>query len=828
VLHTRNGRISEQLARLAPPAGTAPRRTTLKALPAPAQVRSGAAPEFPAEEFDFWNDYGGFARGGREYVVRLRHGERTPHPWINVVARPSFGFHVSAGGSAFTWSQNSRDYQVTPWSNDPVINRPGEAILIRNVETGQVASPFAALSDDPVAIHEARHGTGRSTFRVWTDWVEAEAILLLAADAPARLSRVTVRNRSAASLRVEVVSYAELVLGNDRGRSASVIRARLDTALNALVARNPYATEIRGRATFLVADRPFGATTVARSAFLGTEGNLKRPAGLARWPEPLDDGDPCLAAKVALTLSAGGSETVTFVLGDTEEADLVKVIDGLRRPDAFEAAAKAADVLWDGFLGSLQVQTPDARLDRLVNTWLPYQALSCRLNGRSGFYQASGAYGFRDQLQDASALLLHDPGLLRAQLLNAAARQFPEGDVQHWWLPRTGAGVRTLISDDVVWLAHIAARYVEATGDASLMDETLPFVTGAALQPGQHDAFFSPKRTKRKVSVYEHCALALDLFMARTSERGLPLILGGDWNDGMNRVGVGGKGESVWLGWFGISTFDAFMPLARTRGDDERADRWAAHRDRLAAALEEHAWDGEWYRRASYDDGTPLGSRENDECRIDSIAQSWATISGAARPERARQAMDAALEQLADREGRLMRLFTPPFEATPHDPGYIKSYPPGVRENGGQYTHAAAWMVYALGRAGRGDEALDLFGLLNPISHAETRGDADRYRVEPYVAAADVYGVGEKAGRGGWTWYTGSAGWLYRAAVEGILGIELKDGKVRVAPNLPAGWPGFRATLVRNGVRTEVEVRREGGEVRVEVAENPSVPTRTD
>tara|TARA_R110000868_G_scaffold198474_3_gene444845 strand:+ start:28781 stop:37135 length:8355 start_codon:yes stop_codon:yes gene_type:complete len=809
VLHTRNGRISEQLARIerAHPEADGP---ALRALPAPTRKSARSVRAFPVETFAFWNGYGGFSDDGKEYVVRMRAGERTPQPWINVIAREDFGFHVSAAGAAFTWSVNSRDYQLTPWSNDPVINQPGEAILIRNSATGQVISPFAALSDDPMALHEARHGLGKSVFRVWTDWAEVEAVMTLAADAPARLTGVTVRNRGTAPLKVEAIAYAELVLGNNRGRTASMIRAAHDPQLQAVVARNPFATEISGRVTALAADRPLIATCVSRQAFLGRNGRMAHPDALAHWPEVGEaDGDPCLAAKVAMTIASGNAETVTFVLADSDQAGLSDVLTRARGPGALTRALVAAEAEWSDFLGHLQITTPDPKFDLMVNTWLPYQSLSCRIRGRSAFYQASGAFGFRDQLQDTSAWILQDPSLARAQILNAASRQFPEGDVQHWWLPRTGAGVRTTISDDVVWLAHITARYVDLTADTAILDEPLPFLSGPQLDPGQHDAFFVPDSDGDTAPLYEHCAQALDLAIARTGTNGLPLMLGGDWNDGMNRVGEQGRGESVWLGWFLLNTLDAFTPVAKERGDAARAEAWTSHRASLLAALESNGWDGAWYRRGFFDDGTPLGSHENPECRIDSIAQSWANISGAGDPDRARQALDAVLEHLADGQDNVLRLFTPPFQNTDQEPGYIKGYPPGVRENGGQYTHAATWVVHALGRAGRGTEALAMFDLINPISHSETREGADLYRVEPYVVAADIYGADDKIGRGGWTWYTGSAGWLYRAAVEGILGVQLEGGtRLRIDPSLPDDWPGFTVSLRRDGAEHVLEVQR--------------------
>jgi len=820
VLHTRNGRLAEQIDRL--DARRAKLAAERPARPAPlpqAEPRPSLPVPAPrGDGLEFWNGFGGFDAEGREYVVRLRHGESTPQPWINVIARDDFGFHVSAGGAGYTWAVNSRDYQITSWSNDPVVNRMVEAIHILDRDTGRIATPFVKLSDDPEAVFEARHGFGWSRFTGTTAWLEAEATQTLAAGVPAKLTRLRLTNRTDRPLRLEVSSYAELVLGQHRARTATALRVGYDEELGAVIAKNPYETAITGRVTALAADLPADGWLVSRLEWLGRGGAMMRPAAVVDWPRPrlgtgryADEthGDPCAALMLRIELPPRGSRELSFILADAPKDEIAAVLLQARAPGAADAAAARNRREWDEFLGTLQVETPDRALDLMVNGWLPYQALGCRLRARTAFYQASGAFGFRDQLQDTLALMLQDPGLARAQLLNAGSRQFREGDVQHWWLPRTGAGVRTKIVDDVVWLAYGTATYVAATGDAGILDEPLPWLEGPLLDPVEHDRFFQPDVSADTAPLYEHCAKALDLALERTGERGLPLFLGGDWNDGMNRVGEEGRGESVWMGWLLIAGIDAFAPLAEARGDGDRAARLRGHREALAAAMEREAWDGAWYRRGWYDSGVPLGSAESDECQIDSIAQSWAMISGAADPERAARAADSALEHLYDDDARLLRLFRPAFDRTPHEPGYIKAYPPGVRENGGQYTHAAAWMVYALARAGRTAEAHRLFAAINPVNHALDRASAERYRVEPYVVAADVYAAPERPGQGGWTWYTGSAGWLYRAAVEGILGITLEGGEVKVRPNLPPDWPGFRATLRRNGREWRLTVTRD-------------------
>jgi cyclic beta-1,2-glucan synthetase len=448
-------------------------------------------------------------------------------------------------------------------------------------------------------------------------------------------------------------------------------------------------------------------------------------------------------------------------------------------------------------------------MDIMLNGSLLYQTLACRYWARSAFYQASGAYGFRDQLQDVMSLMVSKPEMAREHILRAAARQFVEGDFQHWWFPPAGQGVRTRISDDRAWLATVAAHYVETTGDAAILDERVPFLDGTALKPGEHDLYFQPHPAEETASLFEHCARGLDLSLS-TGAHGLPLIGTGDWNDGMNRVGEAGKGESVWPGWFFHAALTAFIPIAATRNEPARAKAWQEHANGLRGALDREAWDGGWYRRGYYDDGTPLGSAASEECRIDSIAQSWAAISGAGDPARVVQAMAALDSQLVHRGDRLAPLFTPPFDKTALDPGYIKGYPPGIRENGGQYTHAAAWSIMGFAALGQGDKAAELFSLINPINHAATRAGVLRYKVEPYVVAADVYSVQPHVGRGGWTWYTGSAGWLYRAGIESILGLRIKADSLLIDPCIPMGWSGFEMTLRYRGAVYEISVHNPG------------------
>ncbi|MBV2142270.1 DUF3131 domain-containing protein [Falsochrobactrum sp. TDYN1] len=763
----------------------------LASAPRPIEV-----PRPSGDDLSFWNGYGGFAEDG-SYVVRVNGSTNTPHPWINVIANPSFGFHVSAEGSAFTWAGNSRDYQLTPWANDPVTNRTGEAIYILDRETGRTFAPTANVLRDEAVTYEARHGHGHSAFSAQHGELALELTHIVDVEKPVRLSRLTIANHGRAMRKLRIYGYVEWVLGNVRAKNAPFIVPSHDDEMGALFATNPYHPEKSGQVAFFAANEKPHSLTSDRNEFIGATGSVDRPEIVLQGKSlsnTVEAGrDPCAALAFDIEVGPGESRELVFLLGNADNQEQATALVSEIRQVSFDERLAATEKQWEGLFNRVQVKTPDPAFDLMVNGWLPYQAVACRIWARAAFYQASGAFGFRDQLQDTLSLLLMDSSLARAQIINAASRQFREGDVQHWWLPATGAGVRTLISDDVVWLGYGASLYVETTGDRSILDEKLPFLEGRKLEEGEHDAFYEPEISKDTASLYEHCALALDLAVTRTGKHGLPLILGGDWNDGMNLVGVKGEGESVWLGWFLAYTLKQFIPIAQSREDPARAERWQAHVESLTKALDRDGWDGEWYRRGFYDNGAPLGSKDSDECRIDAIAQSWSVLSGVADPRRAEQAM-ASLEKylLDDGEGELLRLFTPPFDKTVQEPGYIKGYPPGVRENGGQYTHGATWAILALARMGKAAEAWRLFSLISPISHGR---NPDVYRVEPYVIAADIYSVEPRRGQGGWTWYTGSAGWFYRIATEGILGVTRRGDRLHLDPALPPEWDGYEASL---------------------------------
>ena len=787
VLLAQRGSLADQVDRAHAPMS---RRNPPGQLSRTDSVPTGPSPR----ELEFFNGLGGFAANGTEYATVLAPGESTPAPWINVIANPAFGFQVAAEGSGFTWSLNSRENQLTPWSNDPVTDRPGEAIYLRDEETGQVWGPTAAPIHDRNAFHSAIHGQGYSRFEHESHGIALDLLMYVPLEDPVRISRLTVRNVSGRTRRLSVTAYVEWVLGMSRCDSAPFIVTEIDARTGAMFARNPWNISFGSRVAFADLGGRQTQWTGDRREFLGRHGTLAEPAALrgkARLSQQVGAGfDPCGALQAPVQLEPGATAEIVFLLGEATDAGSAQALVEQYRSADLEAVFLTVVAHWDRVLGTVQVRTPDRSMDVILNRWMLYQTLACRMWARSAFYQASGAYGFRDQLQDAMAIAVSRPVLAREHLLRAAGRQFTEGDVQHWWLPSAGQGVRTRIADDRIWLAYATQHYVETTGDAAVLDETVPFIEGQALGPDEHDAYFQPSTADETASLFEHCARALDQSLA-VGTHGLPLIGTGDWNDGLNRMGELGRGESSWLGWFLHATLVSFAPVANARGETARGTRWLAHAEALRDALEREAWDGGWYRRGYFDDGSPLGSAASDECRIDCIAQSWSVMSGAADPARAAEAMAAVEQRLIDRDGGLALLFEPPFDRTPRDPGYIKGYPPGIRENGGQYTHAATWSVIAFAQLGQAEKAAELFSMLNPVNRATTRADVHRYKVEPYVVAADVYSVAPHVGRGGWTWYTGSAGWMYRAGLEWILGFRVRGSCLQLEPCIPAHWPGF-------------------------------------
>jgi len=784
------GSLSEQLQGRRPPAARTP---ALKVLATRASS-TPVATSGPRTDLMLTNNVGGFTRDGREYVITLAPGQTTPAPWVNVIANAHFGTVVSENGVGYTWCENAHEFRLTPWNNDPVTDASGEAFYLRDEETGRFWSP-SPLPARGERAYVSRHGFGYSTFEHDNDRIHSEMTVHVALDAPVKFSVLKVRNDSADVRRLSVTGYVEWVLGDLRPKSAMHVTTEVDPDTGALFAHNPFNSEFPDRIAFFDVDETSRTLTGDRMEFLGRNGSLQKPAAMARTRLSGRVGaalDPCAAIQVGFDLAPGQERQLVFRMGVGRGRDDARtLVQRFRGPAAARDALESVWKYWKRTLGAVQVETPDESVNVLVNGWLVYQTLACRLWARSGYYQSGGAFGFRDQLQDVMALVHAEPRLVRDHLLLCASRQFVEGDVQHWWHPPMGRGVRTRCSDDYLWLPLATCRYVFATGDTGILDEMVPFLEGRPVNPEDESYYDLPGRSGESASIYDHCVRAIRHGL-RFGAHGLPLIGSGDWNDGMNLVGIRGKGESVWLAFFLCEVLRQFATLARQRDDTALAEECDAVDRRLRESIELHGWDGAWYRRAYFDDGTPLGSATNPECRIDSIAQSWSVLSGAGDAGRSRQAMDAVDEHLVRRADNLVQLLDPAFDQSSLDPGYIRGYVPGVRENGGQYTHAAIWASMAFAALGDNRRAWELFTIINPANHALSGEAAERYKVEPYVVAADVYASSTHVGRGGWTWYTGSAGWMYRLLLESLLGLRLDVDKLRFEPCLPAHWPSFR------------------------------------
>jgi cellobiose phosphorylase len=758
----------------------------------------------PDKNLIFFNGTGGFTPDGREYVISITKDKKTPAPWVNVLANKGFGSVISESGMAYTWAENSHEYRVTPWHNDPVRDSGGEAIYIRDEETGHFWSPVPIIKNNGFTI--CRHGFGYSVFEHKEGEISTELWVYVALDAPVKFSVLRIKNNSSRPYKLSVTDYLEWVLGDMRHKSAMHIITSSDPATGSLYAVNPYNAEFPNRVAFLQTDELSWSFTCDRTEFLGRNGTLQYPDALLRSKLSGKKGvsmDPCAAIQVAVDLPAGQEREVVFRMGSGRDMeDAARLLKRFRGSGAARTALESVWEYWKHTLNTVQVETPDQSINVLANGWLLYQTLACRIWARSGFYQSGGAFGFRDQLQDAMALIHSNPQLLREVLVLFASRQFLEGDVQHWWHPPVGRGVRTHCSDDYLWLPLATCRYVTGTGDTGVLDEMVHFLEGRPVNPEDDSYYDLPGKSEEAGSLYEHCKRSI-VHGLRFGEHGLPLIGTCDWNDGMNLVGNQGKGESVWLAFFLYEVVTLFAPIAGFKGDSDFVDTCNNAAKALKENIDRNAWDGLWYRRAYFDNGLPLGSSVNDECQIDSISQSWSVLSGAGDASRSKSAMKSVAKRLVRYDYSLVQLLDPPFDKSDLNPGYIKGYVPGVRENGGQYTHAAIWLAMAFAKMGDNNKAWEILSIINPVRHSLTPEATARYKVEPYVISADVYAVSPHTGRGGWSWYTGSAGWMYRLIIESILGLSLEVDKLYLKPCVPSEWKSyqinyrFRETIYR-------------------------------
>ena len=750
--------------------------------------------ELPPETLEYQNNYGGFGANGRSYIMNLDK-LATPAPWVNVIANSVFGTLVTERGGGFSWDYNSIEARLTPWRNDPANDRPAEAWYVWDQTADQFWPVLPSLTESSTVT--AEHTPGLSRFRGQRgDFEYKVEITVPQGDSRprrVRVSKLTLINHSSVARELVIAAASEMVLGTHRETDQTFVRSAWNQSDQSLL-MSTTTEALSSSIIYSALDKPVYDYTFDRAELL-TDPSTELPVGLC--DEELSGRvgiglDPMAALRTKIKIEAGAKLEVSWFLGAANNSDeAANDINKLRANQ--RSVVESSTEWWRDFTGAISIKTPERSTDIMINNWLPYQIVSSRLWGRTGYYQSSGAYGFRDQLQDVMSLLYVSPKIARQHIIEAAHHQFVEGDVQHWWMPLTHTGMRTHISDDLLWLPFVVAEYIKVTGDHGILKVDTPYLEGPPLKIDDKESYFEARVSPEHGSILEHCIRAIQKSQKR-GINGLPLIGGGDWCDGYDRVGYKGQGESVWLAWFLITVEEAMIPLLKVHNQDKLIDEYTKDAAKLRRAIEATSWDGAWYRRAYYDDGTPLGSANSEEGQIDSLAQSWSVIAGGSNSKRQHQAIDSAIDHLVDKKARIVKILATPYDKTTLDPGYIRGYIPGVRENGGQYTHGSIWLAIASSRLGRNDEAVELLQLMNPILHGEDQAKLDRYAIEPYVMAGDVYAIQGQAGMGGWSWYTGSASWMYKAWIEEILGLQIRGNTISIAPRIPASWPGFELT----------------------------------
>ncbi|MBA2407057.1 MAG: cyclic beta 1-2 glucan synthetase, partial [Chitinophagales bacterium] len=766
-------------------------------------------------DLQYFNGFGGYTKDGKEYVITTTPDNKTPAPWINVLANPGFGSIITESGQSYTWVENAHEIRLTPWNNDPVADLRGEAFYLKDEESGKFWSP-APLPCRGSSPYITRHGFGYSVFEHIEDGVYSEMTIFTDIEAPVKYIVIKLRNHSGRLRRISATGYVEWVLGDLRAKYLKHTITELDQTSGAILARNAYSSEFTNRVAFFDAAGNNKTITTDRTEFLGRNGTMNNPDGLNRARFSGKTGaalDPCAVIQVAFDLVEEEEHELIFRIGAGK--NMQHAIDIIQASEGLETAQRALQKVhqyWEKTLGVIQIKTPDKALNMLANGWLNYQTLASRIWARSGFYQSGGAIGFRDQLQDVLSLMHSQPTLVRSHILLCASRQFKEGDVQHWWHPPTGRGVRTTCSDDYLWLPFVTCGYITATGDKAILDEQIHFLEGRQLVAGEDSYYDLPIRSDASAGLYEHCVKSIEHGL-QFGVHGLPFIGSGDWNDGMDKVGNLGRGESVWLAFFLYDILIKFVEIASLKNDEAFAKKCKDEAEKLRINIREQAWDGEWYRRAYFDDGTPLGSHENEECKIDSIAQSWSVLSKAGDADRINTAMNSADKHLVHKEDGLIQLFNPPFDKSDLNPGYIKGYVPGVRENGGQYTHAAIWLIMAFAAIGNRKRTWELLQMINPINRSSNEEKISIYRTEPYVIAADVYAEVLHKGRGGWTWYTGAAGWMYQLIIHFFIGLKKEADTLRFTPCIPEDWTDFEINYLFGNTDYHIQFSQSASEV---------------